>query len=122
LLPIRFLVAGFEVPIFDNGLEPSAGHRLQVLGSLCFLLVCHHSDTKRRSYESIAVIRSSVMQDQPCDQCGKTARLHVNSDATQLTFGCDVCGAVWILDRTDPTKPPCLGRRPTPEPKPSITP
>ena len=55
------------------------------------------------------------MPNQPCEQCGK-AKLHANSlYATRLFFVCDACGAVWILDRSNRNKPPCLGMQRTPQ-------
>ena len=47
---------------------------------------------------------------QLCDQCGKTGPVLADLPdyATELYIRCDACGTVWVLHRSDRTKPPCL--------------
>jgi len=60
------------------------------------------------------VTSSSDTPLQPCPDCGKALQLRVDSPAyaTQLFMRCDTCGAVWVLDRSDSSKPPRLYRKP----------
>ncbi len=48
------------------------------------------------------------MPDRPCPRCRKTGRFLVDSSASATVdyFRCDGCGEVWVLDRTDASKPP----------------
>jgi hypothetical protein len=57
------------------------------------------------------------MPKRSCPKCGKTARFLADSSATAVVdyYRCDFCGAVWVLDRADPTQPP---RFVTDDPKP----
>jgi hypothetical protein len=62
----------FEVPILENSLE----HRRVATSAdweLLFSVVCHHSDTKRRSSESIAVILSFECQISRATSVGRRA-------------------------------------------------
>ena len=83
------------------------------------LLLCAGLSSFRHQNSTFAVVRSSVVQVPLCPDCGKTLRVRADNPSfvNQLHVVCDSCGAVWILDRTDRTKPPCLGRAPTPEKK-----
>jgi len=64
---------------------------------------------------------SHLMPNEPCGHCGK-AKLHANSDATQFYVVCDACAAVWVLDRSNPNKPPCLGMQRPPRGPPATDP
>ena len=50
------------------------------------------------------------MPNRPCPNCGKTGRFLVETskDAIVDYYRCDGCGAVWLLDRSDPNQPPKL--------------
>jgi uncharacterized Zn finger protein len=46
--------------------------------------------------------------NRPCPNCGKSGRFLVDTSKIAHVdyYRCDFCGNVWVLDRSDPTKPP----------------
>jgi transposase-like protein len=58
------------------------------------------------------------MPNRPCPRCHKTGRFLKDSSSIALVdyYRCDHCGEVWVLDRSDPTKPPRSVTQPKREP------
>jgi hypothetical protein len=58
------------------------------------------------------------MPNRPCPRCDRTGRFLKDSSSIALVdyYRCDYCGEVWVLDRSDPTKPPRSVTQPKREP------
>jgi transposase-like protein len=51
---------------------------------------------------------AALTPERPCPHCYATGRFLVDSSKQAQVdyYRCDSCGFVWVLDRSDPAKPP----------------
>jgi predicted RNA-binding Zn-ribbon protein involved in translation (DUF1610 family) len=108
-------VTGFIADRTDAGRHPGeyTVHRYVLASGEC----CSPSPSRRRLQTARQVTWTTAgymlaaflhMPNRPCPNCGKAAGrflVETSKDARVDYYRCDSCGAVWTLDRIDPTKP-----------------